>query len=180
MENVELMSQVQLPSLRSWGDDRWRAKAACKDQDTNLFFPVRSEVEDDMKHMSKEQRARVRKKIKEETGVGTYIPHNQISKARLICASCTVRRECLAFAVENGLLHGMYGGKSPKDRRGITLENLDASMSLADILRDLHRVRKSRGRVTNVNLADDLAGILGVTTHYATTLLKSNDRNQRF
>lgn len=180
MEDVDLVPQVQLPSLRSWGDDKWRSKAACKDSDTNLFFPVRSEVEDELKHMTREQRVRARKRIKETTGLGTYVPHNQISEARLICASCTVRKECLEFAVINGLQHGMYGGQTPKERRGIVLETLDASMPLADILKDLHRVRKHKGRVTNVSLADDLAKILGVTSNYASNLLKSNDRNQRF
>jgi len=184
MEHVEDLeesnSPVQLPMLKSWGDDKWRSSAACRGKDTNLFFPIRSEVEEDMRNMTKDQRVRARKKLKEETGVGTYVPHTQISEARLICVSCIVRKECLMFAVTNNIKHGMYGGRAPKDRRGITPENLDASISLHDIVRDLHRVRKAAGRVTKVNLADDLAKILGVTTHYATSLLKTNDRSKRF
>lgn len=180
VEKEDAYSLVQLPMLKSWGDDEWRSRAACRGKDTNMFFPIRGEIEDDLRHLTKDQRVKIRKKIKEETGVGTYVPHTQISEARLICVSCTVRKECLMFAVTNNIKHGMYGGKAPKDRRGITPENLDASISLHDIVRDLHRVRKAAGRVTKVNLADDLAKILGVTTHYATSLLKTNDRSKRF
>lgn len=179
-QEESLFNQVQLPMLKSWGDDKWRSSAACKGKDTNMFFPVRSEVEEELQGMTKDQRVRARKKIKETTGVGTYVPHTQISEARLICVSCTVRKNCLEFAITNNIKHGMYGGRSPKDRRGLTVENLDASIPLSEILRDLHRVRKEAGRVTNVNLADDLAKIIGVTVNYATSLLKSNDRSKRF
>jgi WhiB family transcriptional regulator, redox-sensing transcriptional regulator len=38
-------------------------------------------------------------------------------EARAICASCPVRRECLAWAVETNSRHGMFGGLNPLERR---------------------------------------------------------------
>lgn len=38
------------------------------------------------------------------------------SLARKVCASCTVRAECLQYALDNRLMHGFYGGKSAKER----------------------------------------------------------------
>lgn len=34
------------------------------------------------------------------------------------CAECDVRAECRAFAIDNGLWVGWYGGESPKQRAG--------------------------------------------------------------
>lgn len=38
---------------------------------------------------------------------------------RSICAACPVRDECLDYAVEEGIHHGIWGGKSERERRGM-------------------------------------------------------------
>lgn len=68
-----------------------KSKAACKGQDTSLFFidngPLTSK--------------RVR--------IG-------ISKAKSICKSCDIQVECLMNAVNNEENHGIWGGFTQKER----------------------------------------------------------------
>lgn len=33
-----------------------------------------------------------------------------------ICADCAVRSTCLAFAIDEGIWHGMWGGQSERER----------------------------------------------------------------
>lgn len=40
-------------------------------------------------------------------------------KAKAICASCPVKRECLDYAVEMNEKFGIWGGVSERGRRGI-------------------------------------------------------------
>ncbi len=40
-----------------------------------------------------------------------------IARAKGVCASCPVREECLAFAVELNQSEGIWGGHSPAERR---------------------------------------------------------------
>jgi len=40
-------------------------------------------------------------------------------EAKRVCRSCEVRAECLAWALENSELEGIWGGLSPMERRGI-------------------------------------------------------------
>jgi len=68
-----------------------KSKAACRGQDTSLFFidngPLTSK--------------RVR--------IG-------ISKAKSICKSCDIQVECLLHAVNNGENYGIWGGLTQKER----------------------------------------------------------------
>lgn len=68
--------------------DTWRDLAACRDIAKEVFFP---EVDDNRSNI-----------------------YNQ---ARQICASCPVQEECLIYALQNSIIHGMFGGKSPNQRR---------------------------------------------------------------
>jgi WhiB family redox-sensing transcriptional regulator len=60
----------------------WRANGACLSADPDLFFPLSSEG------ASRRQEAR----------------------AKAVCGRCGVRRECLAFALATGQVHGVWGG----------------------------------------------------------------------
>lgn len=72
----------------------WMGRAACRDLDPALFFPQRNEMDD-------------------KAG-NEYAP-----EARAACAGCPVAAECLMYALNNGERHGLWGGKSPKQRRTI-------------------------------------------------------------
>ncbi len=66
----------------------WRSAGACRSADPDLFFPVSS------------------------TGPAA----RQIARAKMICAGCTVRQECLDFAVTHGQMYGIWGGTTAGDR----------------------------------------------------------------
>ncbi|HEV3067797.1 MAG TPA: WhiB family transcriptional regulator [Streptosporangiaceae bacterium] len=44
----------------------------------------------------------------------------QAAEAKAICATCRVRRECLAFALRTGQIHGIWGGTTEHERTGLT------------------------------------------------------------
>jgi len=74
-----------------WDIGRWRAQAACRDVDPDLFFPV---------------------------GV-TGPAEIQIAQAKAVCGACQVREECLEFAVDTNQEYGVWGGTSEEERRAI-------------------------------------------------------------
>ena len=65
----------------------WSA-AACRSADPDLFFPI--------------------------SASGPAL--EQAAKAKAICATCPVRRECLAFALRTGQVHGIWGGTTEDER----------------------------------------------------------------
>jgi WhiB family redox-sensing transcriptional regulator len=44
---------------------------------------------------------------------------NGFAAARRVCAECTVRPECLEYALENGIELGVWGGASQRERKRI-------------------------------------------------------------
>lgn len=68
----------------------WRMHAACRDYDSELFFPPDGE-----RPAARRQRERAAKRI---------------------CADCPVRPECAAFALANYEPFGVWGGLSERDR----------------------------------------------------------------
>ncbi|MER6615451.1 WhiB family transcriptional regulator [Streptomyces xantholiticus] len=69
--------------------DDWRDKAACRDEDPDLFFPI-----------------------------GTSGPALlQEAEAKAVCDRCTVREPCLRWAMETGQDLGVWGGTSETERR---------------------------------------------------------------
>ena len=62
----------------------WRHKAACLTEDPELFFP--------------------------DGNTGPAL--QQIEEAKKICMRCVVREQCLAWALEAGQDHGVWGGLS--------------------------------------------------------------------
>ena len=67
----------------------WRASAACRDVDPELFFPG-----DDLRS------ARV-----------------QVKTAKLICRGCPVNAVCLSWALASGQEAGIWGGLTEDERR---------------------------------------------------------------
>lgn len=72
-------------------DYSWRKNALCKDTDPELFFPVGN------------------------TGQALL----QITEAKRVCEECTVKQECLEFALETNQDCGIWGGTSEDERRQI-------------------------------------------------------------
>lgn len=90
------MSSGKVPVLRSddrdaqgWDEGGWRADAACRGEDPELFFPVGS------------------------TGPAAA----QVDGAKQICAQCPVREACLEFALRTGQNYGIWGGLTEDERR---------------------------------------------------------------
>ncbi|WP_017972392.1 WhiB family transcriptional regulator [Actinopolyspora halophila] len=71
----------------------WRDRAACRDQDPELFFPVGNS--------------------------GPALEQEQAAKA--VCAACPVATECLNYALGGGLTYGIYGGTSAPERRALRI-----------------------------------------------------------
>jgi WhiB family redox-sensing transcriptional regulator len=82
-------SADDLPAVRLLVQGRWRALAGCRATDPDLFFPV--------------------------SVSGRSLA--QVTEAKAICAGCPVRPECLAFAIETGQAHGIWGGLTEEERR---------------------------------------------------------------
>lgn len=71
--------------------DDWRERAACRDEDPELFFPL------------------------SEHGPGA----RQTAEAKAVCARCPVRERCLEYALADGLDHGIFGGLTETERRAL-------------------------------------------------------------
>jgi WhiB family redox-sensing transcriptional regulator len=70
----------------------WRELAACRDTDPELFFPI------------------------SDMGPGA----RQIAEAKAVCARCPVAEQCLRYALDNALDHGVFGGTTELERRKLT------------------------------------------------------------
>jgi WhiB family redox-sensing transcriptional regulator len=69
----------------------WRDRAACLDEDPELFFPIGN------------------------TGPALL----QIEEAKAVCRRCEVVEACLRWALENGQDAGVWGGMSEDERRAL-------------------------------------------------------------
>ena len=69
----------------------WRAAAACRDKDPDLFFP----------------------------GGGTAAAYQQIEEAKAVCYSCKVSDACLKCALSTNQDYGVWGGLSEDERRAL-------------------------------------------------------------
>lgn len=46
------------------------------------------------------------------------------SSAKEVCKGCEVRAECLEYAITNHETHGVWGGLSARERKGLTVEDV--------------------------------------------------------
>lgn len=69
----------------------WRNRAACLDEDPELFFPVGN------------------------TGPALL----RIEEAKAVCRRCEVVETCLEWAMESGQDFGVWGGMSEDERRAL-------------------------------------------------------------
>src|SRR5215212_112444 len=76
----------------------WRHRAACLDEDPELFFPIGN------------------------TGPALL----QIEEAKAVCRRCPVMDTCLKWALESGQDAGVWGGLSEDERRALKRRNARA------------------------------------------------------
>jgi len=59
-----------------------------------------------------------------EYPAGTFFPRDGVGViiAQRICATCPVASQCLEYALENHVDHGIWGGCSERERRRILRE----------------------------------------------------------
>ncbi|MGH8867545.1 MAG: WhiB family transcriptional regulator [Actinomycetes bacterium] len=69
----------------------WRHRAACRDEDPELFFPIGN------------------------TGPALL----QIDEAKTVCQRCTETSSCLQWALDTGQDAGVWGGLSEDERRAL-------------------------------------------------------------
>ena len=85
---------------------QWRSAAACRSAEPDLFFPI------------------------SDSGPA----REQTATAKAICATCQVRRECLAFALQTGQTYGIWGGTTEHERAAVrrrTASSLPVHSSMA-------------------------------------------------
>lgn len=75
----------------------WFDDAECKGADPNLFHPRGAQS-------------------RRWPGADTRGVRRRIARARAICAECPVSEDCLAHAIANGELDGIWGGRLPEER----------------------------------------------------------------
>jgi WhiB family redox-sensing transcriptional regulator len=71
--------------------ENWRHRAACLEEDPDLFFPIGN------------------------TGPALL----QVALAKTVCHRCPVREQCLAWAMEHGQDSGVWGGLGEDERRAL-------------------------------------------------------------
>ncbi len=92
-EKPQMASAIKPKLLTDAAEGNWRKRAACRDVDPELFFPV-----------------------------GTSGPALlQVEQAKAVCARCPydVRAECLSQALRTGEQFGVWGGLSESERRAV-------------------------------------------------------------
>ncbi len=80
----------------------WRNRAACLDEDPELFFPVGN------------------------TGQALI----QIREAKAVCRRCEVIEACLQLAIDSNKDGGVFGGLSEEERRSLRRLNARSRLSV--------------------------------------------------
>jgi WhiB family redox-sensing transcriptional regulator len=110
----------------------WRASAACRVEDPELFFPI-----------------------------GTTEPAlRQTREAKTICAGCPAKGQCLSWALESNQDTGVWGGLGEHERRSLRRRALRAGAGKAAV--DGHpplSVNGRSGRPTNASDGEDAGGL---------------------
>jgi len=95
---VTLGERATTPTPRqqgAWIRMDWRHRAACRDEDPELFFPIGN------------------------TGPALL----QIEEAKAVCRRCPVIDDCLQWALDSGQDAGVWGGTSEDERRALKRRN---------------------------------------------------------
>ncbi|MCX5395592.1 WhiB family transcriptional regulator [Streptomyces sp. NBC_00102] len=140
--------------LRGIGDTSWHSRGACHGMDV-------------------------------EDADAVFFPrprdHEEIAEAKELCGWCPVRRECLDFALENGLAEGVWGGLTEAERHPLH-KNLHQRLDYRRVTaffqsRDVHLSATERQVVIEHAyvrgwLPDRLAAALQISHTHARDLLR--------
>lgn len=75
-------------------DYDFRKFAACADEDPELFFPVGTP--------------------------GAPVYEREVAKAKAVCRRCPVMVDCLFYALNEGIEHGVFGGADEYERAALS------------------------------------------------------------
>ena len=68
-------------------------------------------------------------------GFGAWFPNDEVGEgadpARRVCSGCSVRSECLDYALAAGIRHGLWGGLSAKERAALTRQRVQKARANA-------------------------------------------------
>jgi WhiB family redox-sensing transcriptional regulator len=81
----------------------WRHRAACRDEDPELFFPIGT------------------------TGPALL----QVDDAKAVCRRCDAVDECLTWAIDSDQDAGVWGGLSEDERRAVRRRRVRTSLRTA-------------------------------------------------
>ena len=81
----------------------WRHRAACRDEDPELFFPIGT------------------------TGPALL----QVEEAKAVCRRCTVLDDCLSWSLDTSQEAGVWGGLSEDERRALQRRGVRAGTASA-------------------------------------------------
>jgi WhiB family transcriptional regulator, redox-sensing transcriptional regulator len=81
----------------------WRHRAACRDEDPELFFPIGT------------------------TGPALL----QVDDAKAVCRRCEAVDECLSWALDAGQDAGVWGGLDEDERRALKRRQLQTALRTA-------------------------------------------------
>ena len=95
MESTEMSLLDNFINELKDNDFGWQNKADCRGADTEMFFMELDEA---------------------------AINHIKLREARKVCFECTVKKECLDFAVINDINYGVWAGTTPTQRKEIRYE----------------------------------------------------------
>lgn len=84
----------------------WMEQAACKGKEPALWFPLPLGGPNGPEFSAAEQR--------------------NVDRAKTYCRTCPTREECLEFGLHEE--HGIYGGKTPRERRAILRNRNDGRL----------------------------------------------------
>jgi WhiB family redox-sensing transcriptional regulator len=77
-------------------EDTWQARGACRGPQAMVFFFPPAQAERKQERIHREARAKA------------------------ICSTCAVRRDCLAYAIRIHEPHGIWGGMNEAERRKLS------------------------------------------------------------
>lgn len=46
---------------------------------------------------------------------------SKVARAKIICSTCPVQKQCLDFAISNNIEEGIFGGFTPNERKSLVL-----------------------------------------------------------